>query len=52
MSDELLGLGAGSTMGYVFKFMSSMQQQQASVVDNLIKKQNVADESVILLQKK
>ena len=48
MSDELLGLGAGSTMGYVFKFMSTMQQQQAATVDNLIKKQNVADESADL----
>ena len=52
MSDELLGLGAGSTMGYVFKFMSTMQQQQASVVDNLIKKQNVADESADLASKR
>ena len=40
-----LGLGAGSTMGYVFKFMATMQQQQAATVENLIKKQNTADES-------
>lgn len=52
MSDELLGLGAGSTMGYVFKFMSTMQQQQAATVDNLIKKQNVADESADLASKR
>lgn len=52
MSDELLGLGAGSTMGYVFKFMSTMQQQQASTVENLIKKQNVADESADLASKR
>lgn len=45
MTDELLGLGAGSTMGYVFKFMATMQQQQAATVENLIKKQNTADES-------
>ena len=45
MTDELLGLGAGSTMGYVFKFMATMQQQQAATVENLIKKQNAADES-------
>lgn len=52
MSDELIGLGAGSTMGYVFKFMSTMQQQQAATVDNLIKKQNVADESADLASKR
>jgi len=52
MSDELLGLGAGSTMGYVFKFMSTMQQQQAATVDNLIRKQNVADESADLAAKR
>ena len=45
MTEELLGLGAGSTMGYVFKFMATMQQQQAATVENLIKKQNTADES-------
>lgn len=45
MTDELLGLGAGSTMGYVFKFIATMQQQQAATVENLIKKQNTADES-------
>ena len=45
MTDELLGLGAGSTMGYVFKFMATMQQQQAATVESLIKKQNAADES-------
>tara|TARA_R100001163_G_scaffold27589_1_gene22307 strand:- start:725 stop:1123 length:399 start_codon:yes stop_codon:yes gene_type:complete len=45
MTDELLGLGAGSTMGYVFKFMATMQQQQAATVENLIKKQNAADDS-------
>jgi hypothetical protein len=52
MSDELIGLGAGSTMGYVFKFMSTMQQQQAATVDNLIKKQNIADESADLASKR
>jgi hypothetical protein len=52
MSDELLGLGAGSTMGYVFKFMSTMQQQQASTVESLIKKQNIADESADLASKR
>lgn len=52
MSDELIGLGAGSTMGYVFKFMSTMQQQQAATVDNLIKKQNMADESADLASKR
>jgi len=45
MTDELLGLGAGSTMGYVFKFIATMQQQQAATVESLIKKQNAADES-------
>jgi hypothetical protein len=45
MTDELLGLGAGSTMGYVFKFIATMQQQQAATVESLIKKQNTADES-------
>jgi hypothetical protein len=45
MTDELIGLGAGSTMGYVFKFMATMQQQQAETVKHLIKKQNAADES-------
>ncbi len=52
MSEELLGLGAGSTMGYVFKFMSSMQQQQAATVDQLIKKQGAADSSADLAAKR
>lgn len=47
-----MGLAGGSTMGYVFKFMSTMQQQQAATVDNLIKKQEAADSSADLAAKR
>jgi len=45
MSVELIAMLGGSLSGFIMKLIASQAQQQASMLEGMIKKQGVADES-------
>jgi len=45
MTTELIALGGGSALGFLFKMVSTLIQAQTSLTDNLITKQKQADDS-------
>ena len=45
MSVELLAMLGGSLSGFVMKLIAAQAQSQTAMVENMIKKQGVADDS-------
>ena len=46
MSVELIAMLGGSLSGFVMKLIAAQAQSQTAMVENMIKKQGVADDSL------